>query len=71
MKKNYKKKVTVEATAYTDHSGNRCSTGVMPQTGYIAVNPNLVDIIEDRVNEYINDFDKYDEWNEAHGIMED
>lgn len=28
---------------------------------YIAVNPNLVYIIEDRVNEYINDFDIYDE----------
>lgn len=39
---NYKKKVTVEATAYTDHSGNRCSTGVMPQTGYIAVNPKVI-----------------------------
>lgn len=38
----YKKKVTVEATAYTDHSGIPCSTGVMPQTGYIAVNPKVI-----------------------------
>lgn len=39
---NYKKKVTVQATAYTDHSGTRCSTGVLPQTGYIAVNPKVI-----------------------------
>ena len=39
---SYKKKVTVEATAYTDHSGIPCSTGVMPQTGYIAVNPKVI-----------------------------
>lgn len=39
---SYKKKVTVEATAYTDHSGARCSTGVLPQTGYIAVNPKVI-----------------------------
>lgn len=39
---SYKKKVTVEATAYTDHYGNKCSTGVKPQTGYIAVNPKVI-----------------------------
>lgn len=39
---SYKKKVTVEATAYTDHSGIPCSTGVMPKTGYIAVNPKVI-----------------------------
>lgn len=39
---SYKKKVVVEATAYTDHSGTRCSTGVLPQTGYIAVNPKVI-----------------------------
>ena len=39
---SYKKKVTVQATAYTDHSGIPCSTGVMPQTGYIAVNPKVI-----------------------------
>lgn len=39
---SYKKKVTVEATAYTDHSGVPCSTGVTPQTGYIAVNPKVI-----------------------------
>ncbi|MBQ9919907.1 MAG: G5 domain-containing protein [Clostridia bacterium] len=39
---SYKKKVTVQATAYTDHSGIPCSTGVMQQTGYIAVNPKVI-----------------------------
>ena len=39
---SYKKKVTVEATAYTDHSGTRCASGVLPQTGYIAVNPKVI-----------------------------
>ena len=39
---SYKKVVTVQATAYTDHSGIPCSTGVMPQTGYIAVNPKVI-----------------------------
>ncbi len=39
---SYKKKVTVQATAYTAHSGNRCATGVKPQTGYIAVNPKVI-----------------------------
>ncbi len=39
---SYKKVMTFEATAYTDSSGNRCSTGVKPQTGYIAVNPNII-----------------------------
>ena len=31
----------VRATAYT-HTGNRCSTGVKPQPGYIAVNPKVI-----------------------------
>lgn len=34
----YTKKSTLRATAYT-HTGNPCSTGVMPQTGYVAVDP--------------------------------
>lgn len=38
----YTKKVTVEATAYTDHSGTKCASGVLPQTGYIAVNPKVI-----------------------------
>lgn len=38
---NYKSKMTVRATAYT-HTGNRCSTGVSPQPGYIAVNPKVI-----------------------------
>ncbi len=38
---NYKSKITVRATAYT-HTGNRCSTGVMPKPGYIAVNPKVI-----------------------------
>lgn len=37
----YKSKMTVRATAYT-HTGNRCSTGVKPQPGYIAVNPKVI-----------------------------
>lgn len=31
----------VQATAYT-YTGNRCSTGVNPQPGYIAVNPKVI-----------------------------
>ena len=38
---NYKKHITVEATAYT-YTGNNCSTGVAPQPGYIAVNPKVI-----------------------------
>ena len=38
---NYKKKMTVKATAYT-YTGNRCSTGVSPKPGYIAVNPKVI-----------------------------
>ncbi len=38
---NYKSSTRVEATAYT-YTGNRCSTGVAPQPGYIAVNPNVI-----------------------------
>ena len=38
---NYKKHITVQATAYT-YTGNNCSTGVAPQPGYIAVNPNVI-----------------------------
>ena len=38
---NFKKHITVQATAYT-YTGNNCSTGVAPQPGYIAVNPNFI-----------------------------
>lgn len=38
---NYKKHITVQATAYT-YTGNKCSTGVAPQPGYIAVNPDVI-----------------------------
>ena len=38
---NFKKHITVQATAYT-YTGNNCSTGVAPQAGYIAVNPNVI-----------------------------
>lgn len=38
---NFKKCMTVQATAYT-YTGNKCSTGVAPQPGYIAVNPNVI-----------------------------
>ena len=38
---NYKSKITARATAYT-YTGNKCSTGVAPQPGYIAVNPNYI-----------------------------
>lgn len=38
---SYKSKMKVRATAYT-HTGNRCSTGVKPQPGYIAVNPKVI-----------------------------
>lgn len=38
---NYTKKITVQATAYT-YTGKRCSTGVAPKPGYIAVNPNVI-----------------------------
>lgn len=38
---NYKKHITVTATAYT-YTGNNCSTGVAPQPGYIAVNPKFI-----------------------------
>lgn len=37
----YAKRITVQATAYT-YTGNKCSTGVNPQPGYIAVNPNVI-----------------------------
>lgn len=35
---NYSSKKVLKATAYT-HTGNKCSTGVYPQPGYIAVDP--------------------------------
>jgi len=35
---NYSSKKVLKATAYT-HTGNKCSTGVSPQPGYIAVDP--------------------------------
>lgn len=38
---SYKKHITVQATAYT-YTGNNCSTGVAPQPGYIAVNPDVI-----------------------------
>ncbi|MBQ8266971.1 MAG: G5 domain-containing protein [Clostridia bacterium] len=38
---NFKKHITVQATAYT-YTGNKCSTGVAPQPGYIAVNPDVI-----------------------------
>lgn len=38
---NYKKHVTVQATAYT-YTGHNCSTGVAPKPGYIAVNPKVI-----------------------------
>lgn len=38
---NYKKHITVQATAYT-YTGNNCSTGVSPEPGYIAVDPNYI-----------------------------
>lgn len=38
---NYSKRLTVQATAYT-YTGNNCATGVAPQPGYIAVNPNII-----------------------------
>ena len=38
---NYSKKISARATAYT-YTGNRCSTGVAPQPGYIAVNPKYI-----------------------------
>ena len=34
----YSSKKTLRATAYT-HTGNACSTGVMPKPGYVAVDP--------------------------------
>lgn len=37
----YKSKITARATAYT-YTGKNCSTGVAPQPGYIAVNPNII-----------------------------
>lgn len=38
----YKKCLTFEGTAYTASSGARCSTGVKPQPGRIAVNPKVI-----------------------------
>lgn len=38
---SFKKHITVQATAYT-YTGNKCSTGVAPQPGYIAVNPKVI-----------------------------
>lgn len=37
----YKSKMTARATAYT-YTGNKCSTGVAPKPGYIAVNPKVI-----------------------------
>ncbi len=38
---NYKSAKTLRATAYT-HTGNRCATGVKPEPGYVAVDPNEI-----------------------------
>lgn len=38
---NYKSCKRVQATAYT-HTGNKCSTGVWPKPGYIAVDPKII-----------------------------
>lgn len=38
---DYKKHITVQATGYT-YTGKKCSTGVSPKPGYIAVNPNVI-----------------------------
>ncbi len=38
---NYKSHMTLQATAYT-YTGNNCSTGVAPQPGYVAVNPDFI-----------------------------
>lgn len=39
---NYSKKITVTATAYTDHTGNKTASGRMPQYGVIAVDPKVI-----------------------------
>ncbi|MCR4693598.1 MAG: G5 domain-containing protein, partial [Firmicutes bacterium] len=39
---SYLKKITVTATAYTDHSGNKTASGRMPQYGVIAVDPKVI-----------------------------
>lgn len=38
---NYSSVKTLRATAYT-HTGNKCSTGVWPEPGYVAVDPNEI-----------------------------
>ena len=38
---NYTKKITARATAYT-YTGHRCSTGMAPQPGCVAVNPKYI-----------------------------
>lgn len=39
---NYKKHMTVQATAYSPLAGSHCATGVRVQVGYIAVNPKII-----------------------------
>lgn len=39
---SYKKSMTFKASAYTSSGSAKCSTGVTPQPGYIAVNPNII-----------------------------
>ena len=39
---NYKKHMTVQATAYSPKVGTHCATGVRVQVGYIAVNPKVI-----------------------------
>ncbi len=38
---NYTKKITARATAYT-YTGHRCATGMAPQPGCVAVNPDYI-----------------------------
>jgi len=38
----YSKKITVTATAYTDHSGQKTASGRLPQYGVIAVDPKVI-----------------------------
>lgn len=39
---HYSKVITCTATAYTDHSGNKTSTGTTPRVGAIAVDPRVI-----------------------------
>lgn len=39
---NYSRKLTVTATAYTDHTGTKTASGRLPQYGVIAVDPKVI-----------------------------